>query len=207
MFWLWKIIGRWRGEGTKSIRWLTECFISLGSQQSNMKRKQHEAFVQKGTTMLSTVTQYKQLGTRQWKNYCHNCNLKNTYQKSVLEKRQCEIGTHENPGVKIKECEVSALQQQWKMAPQDVNAIAQKIRQYCNAVLETRPIFSDQDQIYKTKIKTKTETARPRPRPRPKLQDQDQDRNCKTKTRPQLQSQDQDQDRCIRTSIRINLSK
>jgi len=45
-------------------------------------------------------------------------------------------------------------------------------------VFETRPIFSDQDQIYK--IKTKTETARPR---------------------PQLQSQDQD--RCIRTSIRI----
>ena len=197
MFWLWKIIGRWRGEGTKSIRWLTECFISLGSQQSNMKRKQHEAFVQKGTTMLSTVTQYKQLGTRQWKNYCHNCNLKNTYQKSVLEKRQCEIGTHENPGVKIKECEVSFPDT--KCTPTAMKNGA--TRRKCNC--------TKNKTILQCSVGNKTNIFRPRPRPRPDLQDQDQDqdRNCKTKTRPQLQSQDQDQDRCIRTSIRINLSK
>ena len=45
-----------------------------------------------------------------------------------------------------------------------------------------------QDQYFQTKTKIKTKTETPRPR-------------------PQLQSQDQDQDRCIRTSIRIKLSK
>jgi len=45
-----------------------------------------------------------------------------------------------------------------------------------------------QDQYFQTKTKTKTRCTRPRSRPRPKLQDQDQDR-------------------CIRTSIRLKLSK
>ena len=89
-----------------------------------------------------------------------------------------KIRVWKSKSVKLVSQTQSALQQQWKMAPQDVNAIAQKIRQYCNAVLETRPIFSDQDQdqdqIYKTKIKTKTETARPR---------QDHSYKAKTKTK------------------------